>query len=71
MKRRKNPCPWRKGHDWHESGYDGLLTVRETCTRCGLVKGFNGALDETYYIEPKPRDDGKENDTSGSSLPKP
>ena len=62
MKRRKNPCPWWKGHDWHESGYDGLLTVREACARCGLVKVFNGALDETYYIEPKPRDDGKEND---------
>ena len=61
MKRRKNPCPWWKGHDWHESGYDGLLTVRETCARCGLVKVFNGALDETYYIEPMPRDDGKEN----------
>ena len=68
MKRRKNPCPWWKGHDWHESGYDGLLTVRETCARCGLVKVFNGALDETYYIEPKPRDDGKEDETSGSPL---
>ena len=52
MKRRKNPCPWWKRHDWRRTAYDGFITVSETCTRCGLIKIFNGALDETTYYKP-------------------
>ena len=53
MKRRKSPCPWRKGHDWQTPWLSGPLTMRETCARCGLVKVFNGALDEYTYYAPK------------------
>lgn len=45
-------CPWWRGHDWQTSGYDGVLTMRETCTRCGWHRIFNGALNETYLYEP-------------------
>ena len=45
-------CPWWRGHDWQTSGYNGVLTMRETCTRCGWHKVFHGALDEVYLYEP-------------------
>lgn len=46
-------CSWWRGHDWEPSGYNGVLTIRETCTRCGWHKVFNGALNEEYYIAPE------------------
>lgn len=45
-------CPWWRGHDWQKSGYDGVLTMRETCTRCGWHKTFNGATAESMTYPP-------------------
>ena len=46
-------CPWWKGHDWRVSGYDGVLAMRETCTRCGWHKVFDGALAEERLYPPE------------------
>lgn len=53
MKRRKNPCPWWKGHAWHRPRLAGFLAMSETCSRCGLIKVFDGVMDEYHYYEPK------------------
>jgi len=50
----RKSCPWWKGHDWKETGYDGLLTVRYDCTRCPRIRIFNGATGETDEYEPRP-----------------
>ena len=52
-------CPWWRGHVWREDGLIGPLSMREICTQCGLVKVFNGALNETEYFLPAQRDEEK------------
>lgn len=49
----RKKCSWWRGHDWRTDGLTGPLSMQETCTRCGLVKVFNGALNETDYYWPK------------------
>lgn len=45
-------CSWWRGHDWRTSGYDGVLTMRETCARCGWHKVFNGATAQDMIYPP-------------------
>ena len=58
MKRRKT-CSWWRGCSWSAGELTDFMTMRRTCTRCGLIEVFDGSLDETYYIEPK-ENDGEE-----------
>lgn len=55
----RKKCPWWRGHAWRTDGLTGPLSMQETCARCGLVKVFNGALDETEYFWPARRDEEK------------
>lgn len=53
MAEKRKECSWWRGHAWSEGVLAGPLSMRETCTRCGLTKVFNGALNETVYYWPK------------------
>ena len=37
-------------HDWQDSTWVGVLSLLETCSKCGKRRVFNGATgDYTYY----------------------
>ena len=39
-------------HSWRESGLVGILSLMDTCTKCGARRVFNGVTGDYIYYPP-------------------